>query len=160
MLIRSSLAESTLVLTQIISSSSVAMTTWFWLCTSISLGLLYFMAEGKPEERNFWIVLNQYSSKRVVKELFEDQNCILTQLRNRSYLDCNLILQRNVERVELEAQLDMLRPNNQMIRLYNIRLDACEFWTLVHNNPLVNILAKSFIKVIDKNLKCPLISVG
>jgi len=69
--------------------------------------------DEKIEDRNFWIVMDKIVSKRVAKEYFEDQNCILTQSRNRSYLDCNFIFQRKVSRVQLNAQLDMFRPTTR-----------------------------------------------
>lgn len=139
-------------------SSFVAMAGWlwfwFWLC------ILSGLANGKLKERNFRFVIDTFKLKSASKGLFEDYNCKVTQSRNRSYLTCNFILQRNIDQVDIDMQLDMLRPNGQILRLYKIRMDACQFLTTVHKNPLFNILAARIMNVSNVNLKCPLISVS
>jgi len=140
-----------------ILGSSVAMAAWFWLC--FLLGLFHFVVDEKIEDRNFWNVMDKIVTKRVAKEYFEDQNCLLRQYQNRSYMDCFFIFQRNVKRLQLEAQLDMFRPNNKTIRLVNVRLEVCDILTMVDKNPLVNIYAKTWLQLKDKNFNCPFKSV-
>ncbi|KAH8378152.1 hypothetical protein KR093_009622 [Drosophila rubida] len=130
------------------------MSGWFWLCTV--LGLLSLEVDGKSNERNYMVVINQISLRRVEKEYFDDVHCVLAQIRNRSTIDCSLILRRSVDKIDMEVYLDFMRPNNQNIRLFNARLEVCEMWSFVHKNPLINLLAKTFIKVIDPNIRCPL----
>ncbi|XP_034473938.1 uncharacterized protein LOC117781297 [Drosophila innubila] len=125
---------------------------WFWLC--ISSGL----ANGKLKERNFRFVIEKFQFKSASKLLFEDFNYKVTKFRNRSYLNCNFMIQRNVDQLDIDMQLDMLRPNSQILRLYKIRMDACQFLTTVHKNPLINILASRFMNVSNVNLTCPLIN--
>ncbi|KAH8274097.1 hypothetical protein KR044_010379 [Drosophila immigrans] len=131
------------------------MSGWFWLCTFI--GLLSLEGHGKStDERNYLVFIDQFTVKRVSKEYFEDLSCVLKQIHNHSSVDCNLMLRHNVNKINMEVYLDMVRSNKRNIRLFNTQLEVCEFWTLVHKNPLFNILAKTFIRVIDENIKCPL----
>ncbi|KAH8415114.1 hypothetical protein KR215_003644, partial [Drosophila sulfurigaster] len=135
-------------------NSSIGMSGWFWLCTF--LGLLALDVDGKSDVRNYWVIIEKITLKRIAKEYVNDINCVLTQRHNNSIVDCNLILQRNVKNIKMEVYLDMMRPNTQNLRLFNTQLEVCEFWTLAHKNPLLNILTSTFTRVIDSNIKCPL----
>jgi len=127
---------------------------WFWLC------ILSGLADGKPKERNFRFVIDKFEFKALSKGLFEYYNCKVTQSRNRSYLNCNFMLQRSVDQVDIDMQLDMLRPNTRILRLIKIRMDACQFLSTMHKNPLLNIVSKRFMNGTNVDLECPLMSVS
>ncbi|KAH8273897.1 hypothetical protein KR044_002959 [Drosophila immigrans] len=135
-------------------SSSFNMVGRFGLFTF--LGLLSLEMAAKSEERNYWIVIEKISFKRVAQEYLNKVKCEVTQLQNRSYVDCNLILQRDIENINMELHVDIKKMNKQNMRLFSAQLELCDLSTLVHKNPFINILMKSFINVINTNVKCPL----
>ncbi|XP_022231931.2 uncharacterized protein LOC111080559 [Drosophila obscura] len=51
------------------------------------------------------------------------------------------------------TSLDMWKSRNQIIRLYDVLLDACLFLDVSHNNRLFNVFAKAQRKY--SNLSCP-----
>lgn len=127
---------------------------WFWLC----LGLpTLVMVHGKTQQPNFRIFINEFAIKLAVKDLFEEANCEVSRSR---FVNCNMILRRNVNQVDVVATLDILKTNNKTMRLFNVRLDGCQFFDTLHKNLLFNVFAKSLTTAIHGSLKCPVISVG
>ncbi|XP_030556139.1 uncharacterized protein LOC115759357 [Drosophila novamexicana] len=125
---------------------------WFWLC----LGLpTLVMVHGKTQQPNFRIFINEFAIKLAVKDLFEEANCEVSRSR---FVNCNMILRRNVNQVDVVATLDILKTNNKTMRLFNVRLDGCQFFDTLHKNLLFNVFAKSLTTAIHGSLKCPVIS--
>ncbi|KAH8404939.1 hypothetical protein KR222_011062, partial [Zaprionus bogoriensis] len=135
---------------------SFTMASSFWFC--FSAVLLFLLAVGKPEERNFRIIIEEFVPKAVGTDLFEEIYCNLTQIDSRSYLNCNFRLKRVVEEIQMDSSLDLLRPNKQAVRLYNVHFDACQYLSTVHKNVLFNLFTKSLKTAFNDSVKCPLMT--
>lgn len=129
---------------------------WFYL----TLGLLVLLPVGKPEERNFRIIIEEFVPKAGVTTLFDDLSCKLKQINMRSYLTCNFRLTRQVDEVKMDSSLDLLRPKKPVVRLYNVHFDACQYLTMQHKNPLFGVFKKSINDAFNDTLKCPLKAVN
>ncbi|XP_064553561.1 uncharacterized protein LOC135438930 [Drosophila montana] len=89
------------------------------------------------------------------KDLFEEFNCKLTKSR---YFNCNMIVRRNIEQLDVEATLDMLKSNNQSIRFFQEYLDVCQFFSTPHKNRLFGLVAKRLTNSLNGSLKCPVVA--
>lgn len=125
-----------------------------------TLGLLVLLPVGKPEERNFRIIIEEFVPKAAFTTLFDDLSCKLKQINMRSYLTCNFRLNRQIDEVKMNSSLDLLRPNKPVVRLYNVHFDACQYLTMHHKNPLFSVFTKSINDAFNDTLKCPLKAVN
>ncbi|XP_064553562.1 uncharacterized protein LOC135438931 [Drosophila montana] len=113
------------------------------------------MVHGKAQQTNFRIFINEFAINLGVKDLFEEANCEVSRFR---FVNCNMMIRRNIDQVDVEATLDILKTNNKTMRLFNVRLDGCQFFNTLHKNLLFNVFAKSLTNAIHGSLKCPVIS--
>ncbi|KAH8353110.1 hypothetical protein KR084_008987 [Drosophila pseudotakahashii] len=111
----------------------------------------------KCEERKFRINLDEFSIKYKIRDLFENIDFRLVHLNNRSYVNGEIKLKSDVEDIIMHTTMDFWKTSNKKKRkLYEGRLDACQFLKTAHRNGLFNIYVKSFRKHINANLACPL----
>ncbi|KAH8246578.1 hypothetical protein KR032_008880 [Drosophila birchii] len=124
------------------------MKTWLWI-----RWLLIFKCVS-TSQRNFRISIDDVSIKIFAPDILEKFDCQVLQIDNRSYVNCQLMLNRYIGQLYARSSLDFLKPNGQAMKLYDARLDACLFMGSVHKNRFFNIYAKALKKY--SNLKCPL----
>lgn len=132
----------------------------FFLRFGFTLGLLFLLVDGKVEERNFRIIIEEFTPKAGVMNLFDDLHCNVTQLNSRSLVNCNIRLNQQIGEVQMDSTLDLLRPNKPVIRLYNVHFDACQYLTMSHKNPLFGVFKKSIKTAFNDTLTCPLRAVN
>ncbi|XP_030243540.1 uncharacterized protein LOC115563939 [Drosophila navojoa] len=117
---------------------------WFLICLGLSVA---------AQQRSFRFVVNNFYVRPTVPDIFESINW--TQ-PNRSTLNIAWILKRQIDQLDLETSLDMIRSDKQQLRLYHIHLDACKFLTTIHKNRIFTLFAKSVMRGSNGHLKCPL----
>ncbi|KAH8246579.1 hypothetical protein KR032_008879, partial [Drosophila birchii] len=109
------------------------------------------------EERNFRVKLDEFSVRYKVRDLIEHIDFRIAQINNRSYVNGEMALKSVVKEIDMHTTMDFWKANNQKkIKLYDVRLDACEFLRTAHRNGLFNIYVKSFRKHTKADLNCPL----
>ncbi|EDW46061.1 uncharacterized protein LOC6617886 [Drosophila sechellia] len=102
-------------------------------------------------QRNFRIVVDRISTKIFDTNTIETLGCQVDQSNNCSFVNCHMLLNLQVNKLDARNVLDFVKPNGQEMKLYDGRSDAC---ILLKKNRLVNIYSKSFKRF--SNLKCPL----
>ncbi|XP_043640841.1 uncharacterized protein LOC122611661 [Drosophila teissieri] len=105
------------------------------------------------EQRSFRIVLDHISTKILDTKTVEKLSCDVEQISNRSYVNCHMLLNREVAKVDVRNIVTFLKPNGQEMKLYEGRLDACLVIGSFQKNRLVNLYSKHFRKF--SNLECP-----
>lgn len=130
-----------------------------WLRLPMWLIFLILVVDANSEERKFKLVIDSFFVKHTAPELFEVLNCVLTQ-GNRSYVSCNMILRRSINQVEMITTFDIIKANNQTMRIYNTRMDFCKYFTTLHKVRIFRIFAKSFQTKLGEMIKCPLKTVS
>ncbi|ALC39096.1 CG33641 [Drosophila busckii] len=129
------------------------MNTLLW-----SLVILSNMVYAQAAERNFRFVLDNHFVRTYAADIFEEFNCKLLQKSNRSFINCNMLLKRNVEQLMVTTIFELTKANKQTVRLINVHLDACKFLETVHKNRLYRMLQQALTKNLKGNPRCPLIS--
>ncbi|KAH8340561.1 hypothetical protein KR059_001214, partial [Drosophila kikkawai] len=113
------------------------------------------------EERGFRVKLDEFSVRYKVRDLIEHIDFRIAQINNRSYVNGEMALKCVVRDIDMHTTMDFWKANNQnKIKLYDVRLDACEFLRTAHRNGLFNIYVKSFRKHTKADLNCPLKTVS
>lgn len=132
-----------------------------WSYTWFSLALLFLLrVDGKSEERKFRFIVEEFVPRIMVKDLFKNFSCEVTEIRNRSYINCILRLNRSVDQFELDTSLDMIRPNQQTLRIYNVHFDGCQLLTTAFKSRMFLLLAESINSSVNDRLECPLKEVS
>ncbi|KMY90124.1 uncharacterized protein LOC27206417 [Drosophila simulans] len=124
------------------------METLFWLYCFLILNCV------DSTQRNFRIVVDHISTKIFDTNTIETLGCQVDQSINCSFVNCHMLLNRQVNKLDARNLLDFVKPNGQEMKLYDGRLDACILLDSIQKNRLVNIYSKSFKRF--SNLKCPL----
>lgn len=132
----------------------------FFLWLGFALVLLFLRVDGKVEERNFQIIIEELTPKVGVMDLFDELRCNVTQLNSRSFINCNFRLNQQIAEMQMDSTLDLFRPNKPVIRLYNVHFDACQYLTMSHKNPLFAMFKKKFQTAFNNSLACPLRAVN
>lgn len=141
-----------------ILNSSVTMAGWKRL--SIPFGLIFLVLAVRADERNFRFYIDDFIVQIVDKDLIDIFNCKVSQIPHRSFINCYVIVNRNIYELELETSLDMILRNNQKRRIFNVHVNGCTFLVNLHKMRLFNEFAKSFTRVFNGNLTCPVIAVS
>lgn len=128
------------------------MGTLFWLYCFL---ILYCVDSA---QRNFRIVVDHISTKIFDTKTIETLGCQVDQSSNRSYVNCHMLLNREVGKFDARNVLNFVRPNGQEMKLYEGRLDACLLLGSIQKNRLVNIYSKTFKRF--SNVECPLKAVS
>lgn len=142
-----------------ILSSTFAMTCWSYTCFALAL-LFFLCVDGKSEERKFRLIVEEFVPRIMAKDLFDDFSCEVTELRNRSYINCIMRLNRNIDQFELDTSLDMIRPNQQTLRIYKVHFNGCQLFTTMFKVRMFHLLAESINGSVKDRLKCPLKEVS
>jgi len=108
-------------------------------------------------QRNFQIILDDVSTKILNKEAIEKLGCQVSQIDNRSYVNCQMLLNREIVKVDVRTALDFRKLNGPTMKLYDVRLDACLLMGSFHKNRFLNLYSKNFKK--QSNMQCPLKAV-
>ncbi|KAH8328519.1 hypothetical protein KR067_010360 [Drosophila pandora] len=120
-------------------------------------GLYVLMDVTLGDERKFRIYFEEFTIKYKDPDLFEKLESTLTQRDNRSFVNAEMILTRNVTDVGVHTSMDFWKPNtHQKKKMYDIRVDACPILRRVQNNKFFNLYIKSFKRHVNFNLACPL----
>ncbi|XP_020809340.1 uncharacterized protein LOC110185029 [Drosophila serrata] len=129
------------------------MNTLYMIC-----GLYIFINIASTDERNFRVHFDEFAMKYMVPDVFEKMDCQLYYINNRSYVNAEMILKRNIGEINVRASMDFWKTNNRQkkVKLYDVQVDGCSFLRSVHKNKLFNIYVKSFKKHANVNLVCPL----
>ncbi|XP_039479474.1 uncharacterized protein LOC120444034 [Drosophila santomea] len=106
------------------------------------------------EQRNFRIVIDQISIKILDTKTIEELGCEVEQISNRSYVNCHMLLNREVAKLDVRNVVSFLKPKSQEMKLYEGRLNACLLIGSFQKNRLMNIFSKGFKRF--SNLECPL----
>lgn len=115
---------------------------------------------ANTEERRFRVKLDEFSVRYKVRDLIEHIDFRITHINNRSYVNGEMALKCVVRDIDMHTTMDFWKTNNQnKIKLYDVRLDACKFLRTAHRNALFNIYVKSFRKHTNADLNCPLKTV-
>lgn len=132
------------------------MNTLHFIC-----GLYVFMDIASADDRNFRIHFDEFAIKYKVPDLFERMDCRLLHVNNRSYVNAEMILKRNVGDINVRASMEFWKSNSKpKVKLYDVQVDGCSFLRSIHKNKLFNIYVKSFKKHANTNLVCPLKAVS
>ncbi|EDW37112.1 GL26066 [Drosophila persimilis] len=127
------------------------MNTLFWIIISSSvISLMKPVISGEMS-----VYFDEFVIKYWMPDLFEKVECELFHIDNRSYVNGGFMLKRNVSEISVRTAMDFWKPNNQKMKIYDVRLDACLLLRTAHKNRLFNIYVKSFKKHTKANLICP-----
>ncbi|XP_017047729.2 uncharacterized protein LOC108092600 [Drosophila ficusphila] len=108
------------------------------------------------DERNFRVYIDEFAIKYTVPDIIEKAECNLVQLNNRSYVNTEMVLRRNVEDVDVRSVMDFWKPKFQKkIRMYEARVNVCNMLRSFHKNKLLNSYVKSFKMHANVILLCP-----
>lgn len=135
------------------------MTCWSYTCLTLAF-LLFLRVDGKLEERKFRFIVEEFVPKIMAKDLFKNFSCEVTEIRNRSYINCIMRLSRNIDQFELDTSLDMIRPHQQTIRIYNVHFDGCQLFKTAFKSRMFHLLAESINSSVKNRLECPLKEVS
>lgn len=147
-----------LVISVNISNSSVSMAGWLPL--AILFGFPFLVLAGTEDQRNFRCYIEDFIVKPVAKDLIDVFTCTVSRPNNRSFINCNVRVNRNIYELDMESTMDMILPNNHMRRLYNAHFNACTFLVILHKTRLFHVIAKNFAKVFEGNVTCPVVAVS
>ncbi|EDX04937.1 uncharacterized protein LOC6732223 [Drosophila simulans] len=127
------------------------MKTLYFIC-----GLYFLMDVAKCENRKLRIFFDEFAIKYKVPDVFEKMDCNLYQANNRSYVNAEMKLKREVADLNVRAVMEFWKPNAQTkMKLYDVRLDGCLILRTIHKNKLFYFYVKSFKKHSNVILSCP-----
>ncbi|EDV33190.1 uncharacterized protein Dana_GF20038 [Drosophila ananassae] len=124
------------------------MKTWFWI------GAIVYLDSLSYAHRNFGIIIDEVSVKVFNTVLLKQFDCQTYAINNRSYVDCQILLNRTIEKFNVRISLDFSKSNGPDMKLYDVHLEACSFVTTLHQTKVLNTFSK-YIKEYS-NLECPL----
>ncbi|KAH8260233.1 hypothetical protein KR026_006650 [Drosophila bipectinata] len=124
------------------------MKTWFCIWWIVTFGSL------SSAHRNFEIITDEVSAKVFDTTLLKQFDCQTTKINNRTYVDCQILLNQKVEQFYVRVSLDLSKLNGPVMKLYDVKLEACSFVRTLHKNRFFNIYSKYLKKF--SNLECPL----
>lgn len=128
------------------------MKTWFWI------GSIVIFDSWSYAHRNFGIVIDDVSVKVFDTALLNKFDCQTSVINNRSYVDCQILLNKRIDNFNVRISLDYSKSNGPNMKLCDVRLDACTFLTIVHKNKFLNIFSK-YLRDFS-NFECPLKAVS
>ncbi|KAH8413259.1 hypothetical protein KR009_009273, partial [Drosophila setifemur] len=129
--------------------SETVMNKWYWICW---ICILKFAGAEEPK---FRITLDEVVISDVDWDIFDQFDCTVYQINNRSYYDSNQIFKRDVDNFAVHAVLDFWKSNNQKMKMFDGHVDGCQFLDNVYKNRLFNIYAKNLRKHSKITFKCP-----
>ncbi|XP_034667628.1 uncharacterized protein LOC117901105 [Drosophila subobscura] len=127
------------------------MNTLFWII--ISSSVISLIKPVIAEEMT--VHFDEFVLTYWKPDIFERADCQLFQKDNRSYVNGEFVFKRNVGEFSVRTAMDFWKPNNQKMKIYDVRFDGCLLLRTAHKNRLFNIYVKSFRKHANANLICP-----
>ncbi|KAH8413257.1 hypothetical protein KR009_009271 [Drosophila setifemur] len=124
------------------------MRVWFWI-----RWFLIFKCFSAGN-RNIRIMLDDVVIKILDPDTLKTFACQIYLKNNRSNMDCQLFVNRNVERFTTRIVLEFTKPTGKVMKLFDVKFDACLFITTDHKNRFLNILANTVNRY--SNVRCPL----
>ncbi|XP_043640840.1 uncharacterized protein LOC122611660 [Drosophila teissieri] len=126
------------------------MKTLYFLC---ALYLLMDLAKGQNRLR---ILFDEFVIKYKAPDVFEKMDCYLFQASNRSYVNAEMILKKEVADLNVRSSMEFWKPNAKTkLKLYDVRVDGCLVLRTMNKNKLFYIFVKSFKKHANVILTCP-----
>ncbi|XP_064553559.1 uncharacterized protein LOC135438928 [Drosophila montana] len=125
-------------------SRALAMFVYLWV--------LLVSVVVATEKSKFRFIFDKVNVKHSAPELVEELHYSMIQINNRSYISGNLILKRNISKMDVNSCMDFWKTDNKKVRLYNLHTDTCSFLTMVHKNPIMSTFSKSLKKAYDWGL--------
>ncbi|XP_033174002.1 uncharacterized protein LOC117150942 [Drosophila mauritiana] len=119
-------------------------------------GLYFLMDVAKCENSKLRIFFDEFAIKYKVPDVFEKMDCNLYQANNRSYVNVEMKLKREVADLNVRTVMEFWKPNAKTkMKLYDVRLDGCLILRTIHKNKLFHFYVKSFKKHSNVILSCP-----
>ncbi|XP_017067925.2 uncharacterized protein LOC108105721 [Drosophila eugracilis] len=124
---------------------------WFWIgCFSLIFTCV------RSEERNFRVIIDQVNITNVDRDVYENVECKVHQINNRTYIDSSHMFKHKVEDLRVHAAMDFWKLNSkQKMKLYDVELDGCYILENANKNRLFNMYVKSLKKHSTVKFKCP-----
>ncbi|XP_016978116.1 uncharacterized protein LOC108043813 [Drosophila rhopaloa] len=127
------------------------MKTWYFIW-----GLYVLINLANSDKRNFRIYFDEFAVKYKVDDIFEKMDCHLVQTKNRSFVNAEMILKKNVADLNVRALMEFWKPNTQKkTKLYDVRLNGCNLLASIYKHQLFSSYVKSFKKHANVILLCP-----
>ncbi|KAH8266601.1 hypothetical protein KR018_002931 [Drosophila ironensis] len=121
---------------------------------SFWIGWFLIFTNGCTAQRKFRIVIDEVNIKSFDMDTLRKFECQVFQTNNRSYVDCQIIINRNIDKFMARTALELSKPNGQAMKIFDAQLDACLFMKSTHKNKFFSIYKKALQKY--SNLQCPL----
>ncbi|EDV58666.1 uncharacterized protein LOC6541400 [Drosophila erecta] len=117
---------------------------------------LSFLIDLAKCQNRLRISFDEFAIKYKVPDVFEKMDCNLFQSNNRSFVNAEMILKREIADLNVRALMEFWKPNSQTkLKLYDVRLDACRLLQTFNKNKLFYFYVKSFKKHSNVILSCP-----
>ncbi|XP_016961928.1 uncharacterized protein LOC108032559 [Drosophila biarmipes] len=119
-------------------------------------GIYVLMDLASSAERSIRILFDEFKIKYKVTDIFEKVECHLAQLNNRSYINAEVILKREINDMTIRATMDFWKPNSQLnMKVYDVRLNGCDLLRSINTNKLFSFYVKTIKKHANVILACP-----
>ncbi|XP_050741560.1 uncharacterized protein LOC108032331 [Drosophila biarmipes] len=120
-------------------------------------GLYVLMSVVCGENRGIRVYFDDFVVKYKAPDIFVKMDSNLTQSNNRSYINLEVILKKDVNDINVRLSMEFWKPNAKAkMKLYDVRVDGCQLLRSIHQNKLFNVFVKSFKKHANVILMCPL----
>ncbi|KAH8353109.1 hypothetical protein KR084_008989 [Drosophila pseudotakahashii] len=110
----------------------------------------------RSEDRNFRVIIEQVNITNLDSEVYENFECEVYQINNRSYMTSRHTFKRIVDQVSVHAALDFWKLNGkQKMKLYDVEFDGCYILENANKNRLFNMYVKNLKKHSNVKFQCP-----
>lgn len=127
-------------------------TVYLWLLFALAMSLA-------GAEKNTRVDLDKIVVKILDPDVIDDLHLQLYQVNNRSYVSGLLRIKRNVDQLNVRWTMDLRKENNNTLRLYDVQIDACQFFKGTHKSKLFNMFLKSVKRHLSGEVSCPIKAV-
>lgn len=121
--------------------------------------LAFALAQGKAE-KNTRVEMEKIVLKTLAPDMVEDLHGELIEVKNRTYISGLLRLKHSLDQFKFRWIMDLRKQNNKTQRLYDVVVDACQFFRGTHKSQLFNMFLKSLKRHLTGELACPLKAVS
>lgn len=121
--------------------------------------LAFAFAQGKAE-KNTRIEMEKIILKSLAPDMIDDLHSEMVEVKNRTYISGLLRLKRTLDQFKFRSIMDLRKENNKTQRLYDVVVDACQFFRGTHKSQLFNMFLKSLKRHLTGELVCPLKAVS
>lgn len=121
--------------------------------------LAFALSQGKAE-KNTRVEMEKIVLKTLAPDMVEDLHGELIEVKNRTYISGLLRLKHSLDQFKFRWIMDLRKQNNKTQRLYDVVVDACQFFRGTHKSQLFNMFLKSLKRHLTGELVCPLKAVS